>query len=114
MLGEKPGSRGGSQAGSRRSNREDSTDKHQVEPLSDGNSWMLDNVSEAVYLATQVNLTNQTADALNKLEEGKKESLQVQFFFAFKIKSLFITISWLWIMLDANCALQFFFKYNTI
>jgi hypothetical protein len=72
---DKPPSRGSQ---SHRSTKEEATGTQQVETASDGHSWMLDNVAEVVHLATQINLTSQTAEALGKLDEGDKNSLQVQ------------------------------------
>ena len=40
-------------------------------------SWTLDHVTEIVYLATQIQMTEQVEQALTELEGGNKDALKV-------------------------------------
>ena len=45
-------------------------------------SWTLDHVAEVVYLVTQIQLTKQTNEALEELDKGDKDAIQVMFIVA--------------------------------
>ena len=48
-----------------------------VEYVEAGRSNFLDHVSEVVYLVKQIDLTKKTQEALEQLDAGNKESMQV-------------------------------------
>jgi hypothetical protein len=91
LLAEKAGSRTSSRAGG----STDGKDKQKVpsrppsvteQIFEDGvddpkSSWTLDHVTEIVYLATQVQMTEQIEAALMQMEEGKDDALKVCFWY---------------------------------
>ena len=80
---EKPGSRSGSRGGSRQSPLRSASavkaDKERQAAKDDGRprSWILDHVTEVVYLVTQIQLTQQIKEALAAVDDGKEDALDV-------------------------------------
>lgn len=77
FLGKPPGSRAGKKPDDKRSS-------FQPEPIpeqsdeTETKSWTLDNVTEVVYLATQLQMTQRLSEACDGIEQGDKNALLVR------------------------------------
>lgn len=81
-LGTKPETRGGKREDARRQAAAAAAAAKASAALeeTETSSWTLDNVTEIVYLATQLQMTTQISDACNALENGDKNALPVRIY----------------------------------
>ena len=74
------GSRQGSRAGSRtglRPNQPGTGSEGSKAQQGSGGSWMLEHVTEVVYLATQIQITEQMENCMKSVADGNKDAIQV-------------------------------------
>ncbi len=79
------GSRSGSRQGSRSASRSSLQPNANVPAPKEssqsgsGRSWMLEHVTEVVYLATQIQITEQMEACMKSVADGNKDAMQVRY-----------------------------------